>query len=182
MPDYIEELYEGQVAQQVLIDTLFQRMDRLVADYQQAAHDAEQALALIPDLASKISDLREAVNNAPSGTVPQEVQDAADALESASQTALEQANAALAEPTPPPSDQPAPDQPPVDQPVPDAPVPDQPPVEAPADVILDPTTDNPTGDPVDPTSAQADPNVDPATDSTPDNTPNDPPVADTPTV
>lgn len=109
-----------------------QRLDRFMADYAQAAADAQQAMTLeqgqIADLNTKVSDLQAALAAAP--TVDPAVQAAADALEAQAQAILQAAAPA----------------PPVDG-------------GAPADggAPVD-TSVNPDGSPVDPT-APADPTV-----------------------
>ena len=113
VPDYIQQLWNAVTDHENKIASLQEqqtRTDDLMVDYQTAAENAERALGLVPQLADKIDALREAIATSDSGSVPQAVQDAADALDTAAQAALTEAQAALADPpssatdAPPPSD------------------------------------------------------------------------------
>jgi septal ring factor EnvC (AmiA/AmiB activator) len=103
VPVWAVELYNDVRSVQAHADRLerdlfeqTQRLDRFMADYAQAAADAEQAMTLeqgqIADLNTKVSDLQAALAAAP--TVDPAVQAAADALEAQAQAVLQAATPA----------------------------------------------------------------------------------------
>lgn len=98
---WILELFQNQVALENQVFRLTDRqveLEQKMADYAQAAQDAETALGMVNELVDEIAALKSTIANS-TGTVPPEVQAAADELEQKASEALAAAQAALSSDT-----------------------------------------------------------------------------------